>query len=230
MWILIRADLPTTGASNGDGTFRSIPPPPYASIHWATPWADQKIVAYQKKREAFTWGDPVGTGRKRVWELAEDRQTTPDDLYVPTGLGLEPNYAGAVRIRWDGEDLRVFPHEYTKLDAEAMRMFVLGLGDGVTDPSHELVMGEVPETTLLKGMLDSDLSFQYDAALIDGCTPEQATAMLLGQDITDEDADIPPMGWYRLQEVYADLVPHFTPMHELIAQMHPRGERVATAR
>src|SRR5258708_29804302 len=160
MWILIRQNLPATGVDLGDGNFKSLSAPPYASIHWATPWTDTTILQSQRKREAMFWGERNKVGRKTTWELAEDKQADETWLYMPTALGLEANWAGAVRLRWEGEDLRVFPHEFTPLDSDAMRMFVLGAG--VDEPSHELVTGEVPELTLLKGMLESDLSFQYD--------------------------------------------------------------------
>jgi hypothetical protein len=112
----------------------------------------------------------------------------------------EPNWAGAMRILYAGAAIRVFPHEYSLMTPDKMQVYCVG--DSNTEPSHILVP-ETESAGILHTMItDGDLRPIYDAALLDGCTPEQAYLTAMEIDITEQ-IDFPAVGWYKLHPAYA---------------------------
>lgn len=182
MWIMLIKHIPTQ------------PSPPKMGIFWSVPWPNEEWAKDQIRRAKAD-----GYGRRRDDE--EDVQTEYEAYdenrsFGPLGgHGLEPNWKGARKVTYKGSEVRVFPHEFSVIKQDRMRLYVLGTeGEG---PSHDLVAEGVASDVLIKGVLDSDTKFIYDAALLDGCTPEEALAVALGQDITEPDSEFPPLGWYR---------------------------------
>lgn len=166
MWIIIPRKLPVEYA------------PPRLSIFWSTPWPGEgKFV--QKMRAA-------GIG------VADSYADTDDDA----GFGHTPNWVGARKIAYLGEDIRVFPHEFNPLPAERMQEYVLG-------GAYVLMPDSIAGDALVKGVLDGETRPIYEQAQIDGCSREQAFAVALGHDITLPDAEFAPLGWYKLRREYA---------------------------
>ena len=132
------------------------------------------------------------------------------------GFGFEPNYARARKIIYQGEALRVSPHEFSFVEPANMRLYVLGSGKS-NDASHELVASDVASQKVIDGILDGETRPIYEASLLDGCTEDQAMMVALGQDITaDDDFGIPPIGWYRCRREYAEFYCSESEMQETV--------------
>jgi hypothetical protein len=118
--------------------------------------------------------------------------------------GYENNWAQARSIIYKGERIRVFPVEFSVLTHENMALYLGLTGD---EQSHELVPDTVAEQRVTDEILTGSLKEIYDAGLVDGCTPGQATALALGVEIAEpvhgKLADFPPVGWYRCKPEYA---------------------------
>ena len=191
MWIMLTTKLHTEVS------------PPKMSLHWATPWPDDKYAKQQKsiiddlqsrrgKRGLLGWNDDIGWGT--VFG-ADD----PETARFYTEFGQDPNWIGAVKIHYKGTDIRVFPHEFSKLDAKRMKYYV------AENAIFTLVESETATMPIAKLKLDPDQKQIYDSALLDGCSPQQATLVMLGIDISDEEVEFPPNGWYRLYPDYANI-------------------------
>lgn len=165
--------------------------PPKLSIHWSVPWPNESFARMQVLNLESTCDAFPGLN-----DGVEFDQDEPM-LYDPIFGKAQPNWMGARRIRFMGRDVRIFPHEFSKLPLDRMRMYVLGYED--CEGSHTFVAGDSAGETLLATIKDTEQKFVYDAALLDGCTPEQATIVALGGDITDEELTFPPIGWYQVK-------------------------------
>lgn len=204
MWIMLIKKLPIR------------PSPAKLSIFWAVPWPDEHQVALQQKQyfdEALgKWS--IG------WGYEFDRAEPPQDYFFDD-FGKEPNAANAVRIRYKGHDLRVWPHEYSILSPENMAEYVR--------ESHELVADEVSENRWLGKIIERDTESQqfnvYEAALLDGCTVAEATLTAMEMDITIPDPQFPPaIGWYRCKPHYAEIYCYEWEMIEDGAERDPEAD------
>lgn len=167
-WIMLIAKLPTR------------PSPPKMSIHWSTHWPFKRMADRQKEKVKKN-------------ELGEGAGSVYVDFL--TMFGREPVAKDARKIIYNDRELRVWPHEFTEITPENMRLYV--------EESHELVSGTVAEETLIKDMKGIKKEI-YDAALLDGCTHYQAQLMALGVDVSDENFEFPPIGWYRIKREYGE--------------------------
>jgi hypothetical protein len=212
MWVMIIRELPPLGVEESGGT-RVLDMPPVLSIHWAVAWPNAHYVELQKQAAiALNGGVKHGRGKYTYWSLDEgdidpDELVSEDDPYAYSFAsevfgGNEANWKGALKIHWQDADLRIFPHEYSKLKTENMHLYVFG--DEQSAPSHELVAATVAEQQLIAGQIDNDMRPAWEAALLDGCTPDQATAVMLGQDIFDDTLEFSPIGWYRPKQEIAE--------------------------
>lgn len=179
MWIMLIRKLPTAYS------------PPKMSLFWSTAWPNDKHA----QRQAQTCC-PEFQG-----------YTEEDSHIVITHDGVLPafldaNWIGARQIVYKGEPIRVFPHEFNIVSDENMLIFTAG--DGARDPPHELIVDDVASERIVDAALDNDGKLIYDAALVDGCTPEQAKLVALGMDITMPSATVPPVGWYRIKREYGE--------------------------
>jgi len=166
---MIIADLPTE------------PAPPKMSIHWSTSWAAGRFIKSQEIR----------AGRK----IQPDEPWVIDENFLC--FGLEPNMTGARRIRFEGKEIRVFPHEFSAMTPQKMERFI------TEEEAYDLVPGDAASDTLVKGILDGETRPIYEAALIDGCNHNQAIMTALGMDLTIEEPTFPAVGYYVMKEEYA---------------------------
>ena len=128
------------------------PSPSKLSIFFATAWP---MPEYEKVQEIQSYDyDP--------------EQDTQEDTF-----GMAPTWAGAMKISYKGNDIRVFPHEYSVVRPEVMREYVFGVeGEGI--PSHTLVENNEASAMMLKIAKDTDLRTIYESALVDGCNHAMA--------------------------------------------------------
>ena len=183
MWIMLTTKLPTA------------PSPPKMGIFWSVPWPHEKYAQGQRQR-ASDYPDERDVG-----------QSLSRDIVLDPMFGKEPNWARARKIRFSGEDLRIFPHEFSEITTAKLRVYIEGC---VVD----LVAEGAAEERAVQAVLDGDQRLVYDAALVDGCIPQQAMLVALGQDVSEPDADFPPVGWYRVKTEYATVFCHDWEMAE----------------
>jgi hypothetical protein len=207
-WIMLTKKLPTD------------PSPPKLSLHWATPWPVEsraKVIDNLRLIQDFNEGKgeqiPVSQATAAYEDLnGIDPGSNPNDEYFFDMWGKVPNPVKAWRINYKETDIRVWAHECKVQDGPSMQMWVFGM-EGEHIPSHELVtVGNAKDAMLLRAALETDLQGIYDAAMIDGCTPEMAQMVALGHPVDDETVDFPPIGWYRAKHEFAVYYCH---SHEL---------------
>lgn len=213
-WVMITKEPPPLADDTVEPA-RMISSPPRGSIHWAVA---STIAQYAKRQQETALMYHAGTvlTRKGITKYVD--ALSPDfdinDLLGPddycaytenplTGGGLEPNWVGAMTIRWEDADVRIFPHEYSVCDLNSMQLLVYG--DDAGPGAYDLMPASVAELKLVTGVLDGELRPIYEAALLDGCNHEQAVAVALEQDILAGAYEIPPAGWYRLKPEYAEI-------------------------
>lgn len=154
-------------------------PPPILSLHWSVAWANMEYARSQFDRYANEVGELPHSADGAIW----------------VELGKEPDWLHARKIRWNGGDVRIFPHEFTKTTEEKLLLF--------TKETHDLQAGDVAHNALLDMILKDDLKPAYESLLLEGCTKEQAILVLQGMDI-DDASTIPPTGWYKLKPQYQE--------------------------
>ena len=171
MWIMLIKKLPTAVS------------PPKMSLFWSEPWINKE---YSKKQEVRIKLDHMWRGGSG--ELYDD---------VDPFCGKEPDWGNAVKIRYLGEHIRVFPHEFTVPSPKNLM--------GYVEESHELVADNVAEEEILHQVFRGGRKDVFEAALLDGCNKLQAKFMALGVDIMEEGGyDVPPMGWYKIKREYGE--------------------------
>ncbi len=198
-WIFLRVKLPTN------------PSPPKMSIHHAV---ESKMTVNQRREfiRKFKIYPPDGS------EINFDDDSEVDALDVESmekiddnlGWGHVPNETAAMLIQYKGTTLKVFPHEFSNVNARDMKVYLFGTGK--EESSHELVPNSEADSALLRSALETDLQGIFDAALVDGCTPEMAKAVAMGVNVSDEDIEFPAIGWYRCKPEIAEI---FCEDHEM---------------
>jgi len=182
MWIMLITKLPTEVS------------PPKMSIHWSTPWPDDHYAKDQMNqiKEKQARRPASGYDYEYIVEVIGD---DPEKATFYNTFGQDPNWIGARRINYKGEDIRVFPHEFSGVKPNNLKQYV--------EESHELIESSVASNTR-KLKLNPDQQDIFSAALLDGCNEAQANLTLLGIEITEIEIDIPPIGWYRCRKEYAE--------------------------
>ena len=205
-WIFLVNKLPTEVA------------PPAMSIHYAIPWPMEntfmdetfgkrvkklrnllKRCAYIDEKELDNTKDENlwrFLSNLDVYSFVEDND---DSLLEPlsesSGFGRPNDYRrlkGAMQIKFAGENIRVFPEEFSDISLAKMKEYMKfykfhpmdlwnGLGVKPTDP---------------------DEKFIFEAALLDGCTEYQANNIINGGDINSVDDFPAPLGWYECPMEY----------------------------
>jgi len=220
MWIMLIKKLPTKIS------------PPKLSMFWSQPYPDARVVKRQFEtfynQGRFDGDLPVSGKNFRKQNVSffhdEDGNILSEELlqekilsYMNSqldvlydnyfGFGAEDNWAKARKIVYNEETIRVFEREFSVLTHDKMSEYLGLTGHG---GSHELVPDSVAEETLFEQILEGDLRDVFDAALMDGCTDEQAIGVALGLDVAleyhgDKLAEYPPLGWYRCKSEYAKM-------------------------
>lgn len=171
MWIMLTRRIPTEV------------PVPKLSVHWSTPWPHDEYAAASKR---FV----QGTTYKR-------RGRTVHLIGPGPSFGREPNWEKARKIRFRGESIRVFPHEFSEMPNEKMRMLISG---GALELREQ---DDVPTDPPIDKKLIGEQKVIYEEALVAGCDHAQAMMVCFGIDPTIPDAEFPPVGWYKCRPEYA---------------------------
>ena len=183
--------------------------PPKMSIFWAVPWrGDYGELAYKKKLiEAYNESHEIPGLWEEVQEAISKGDWNPPDIgsqsfsntYSEVFPGREPNWAGAMAIQYKSEKIRVFPHEFSKIDDNTLKIYIA--------ESHEFVLGEVPEGEALK--TDMEVSPEkrslYEAAILEGASKAEAILLSAGLMQIEEGTEVKPTGWYRCKLEYAQI-------------------------
>jgi len=176
-WIMLRCKLATEVS------------PPKLSIHWAVPAPMNKYAEIAKTKAKATvnfhnnnrgYDDPVIT-EEDTYEWDEAKRCE-----------------GAMKIRFLGEDVIVFPDEYTLVSDANMAEYI-----DEREGSHFLIEDsvEVPGEYSLVDIRSKDERLLYEAALLDGCDQVQALRVMKGKDI--DISTVPVLGWYRAHHRFA---------------------------
>lgn len=160
------------------------------SIFWSLPWPNKEYAAKQK--EAIDSEDLEDFG--------------VEYFFNPVHRANEPKWGEARMIKYKDEQIRVFPHEFSELTLENMKLYL--------EESHDLVPGTVAEEDIMDSMLRGAKRRTYEAALIDGCTEYEARLMAIGVDVTDGHYEIPAIGWYRIKPEYGQVYCYKREMRE----------------
>lgn len=202
MWILLTKKLPTK------------PSPPKLSIFWAVPWPHNVFRGSVSLDPDGDMDEDDFDKGLMFWPINSESSLTINGVAQPPGFYTQdPDWRNAVRIHYLENDIRLYPHEFTELSAERMRDYIFGLR-GEEIPSHEFMSESVATDNLTLEITDGDLRPIYDAALLDGCTKEQAFMTAMGSDITDAELEFAPIGWYRCKPEFAEVFCELWEMEE----------------
>jgi hypothetical protein len=171
MWVLITKKIPCEVS------------PPKMSVFWSTPWPHREWAERQAEKNEV--------GEKELVPTDKSYAVSEDAIF-----GLEPNWNGARRIRFDDKDVRIFPHEFSPIPPERLRLY---LDEGV----FELISEGVASEQVINDLMEGDKRVLWEHALVDGCTDSEARMVALGMDISIPDAEIPPVGWFRCKKEFA---------------------------
>ena len=200
-WIFLVDKLPTEVA------------PPAMSIHYAIPWPiedktmdnifSKRAVKLRKLLSRCAYVDEEllkETKDEDLWDFLEDNdvyefvEDNDFDLIerVSDSDGWMRPYdyrriKGAMQIKFAGENIRVFPEEFTDVKLESMKKYMEIFTFHPTDLWNGL--GTKPT--------DPDEKFIFEAALLDGCTEYQANNIVNGGNIESVDDFPAPLGWYE---------------------------------
>jgi len=133
------------------------------------------------------------------------------------GWGLEPDWANARKIKYKGENIRIFPHEFVEIEPAKLILYI-------DEKVFELVPDSIAEEELIDEVLTKHRRKYYEAALIDGCTHAQALMVAFGKDPTIEDPNIPAIGWYRCVPEYARYFCYENEMKETFPAMEEQND------
>lgn len=195
MWIMIIKCLPVKN------------PPPRYSIFWSTAWPSEDAMI--NKSLKLIQASAKYSARDAIegdWPYDEVDNIKETDTYIFTPQDMmfgkkTPNWFGARAIIYQGEKIRIFPHEFTPQSNQNMHLFIN------QEQAYDFYPNTVAEERQVQLVLTGELRPIYEQALLDGANHNQALLTLLEQDITMPDADFPPMGYYVLKEEWAELLP-----------------------
>lgn len=183
MWIMLLNKLPTEIS------------PPSHSIHWAGASAEDVHRSHKQKARAGLI--PVKTKGMRLTDVG--------DKFSDEFFGYEAKEEGAVWIIFDSEPIKVWPHEYSAVDKENMKEYIMLTIDGHMCMSHVPMYGREalfvdPITNkFIKNGFEKHPEFNketYEAALIDGAYQLEAFYTSLTR--------IPKNLWFSMNADYAD--------------------------
>jgi hypothetical protein len=171
--------------------------PPKLSLFWSVPWPyENSYVLNKLDNEAFL----EYYHKKTKHSVSETRRynslVNQEEVYSEITEEIE-RCANARMIKYKGENIRVWPEEFSPVSIENMNEYILG-----EDQAYEFVADNVAEQNAIQAILDGESKLIYDAALVDGCNHNQAMITALGKDITIEDAEFPAIGWYRIKKEF----------------------------
>lgn len=165
MWIMLTKKLSTEKS------------PPKLSYHWAESWP---MIEWAVKQERA-----IRSGEMVV--MADGCLSSP--VYEN-----EPDWRYAVGIIFQGEKIRIFPHEFSKSEG-SLRELVNG--DGVIFHPSETVAALARTLSVAKQTIK-------EAAMLDGCDEFEAELVAHGKD-PFEAAELPPTGWYEVRPELASV-------------------------
>lgn len=135
---------------------------------------------------------------REISEVLEEFNS--DRIIYEDVWGVEANESKSMGILYNNERIRVQSLEYSIITPENMREYTM------TGGSHELVVSDHysnKNSALNIVDMTPEVKEIKDSLMLDGCTEEEALAVLLGYNIFDKKAEVPVAGWYRCKREYA---------------------------
>lgn len=177
-WIILTVKLPTR------------PSPPKLSIFYAAPWPMEGDLLRQQKAD-YNAKHEFDIPQAPPYEQADSR------LLDRCGFGFEANLSQTLKIRYKGEDIRVFRHECNDLTDDRLE-------DYLSD-SHVRVPQHATAQVIHEMLNDpqSELRLIFDAARLDGATLAQALFTALRADPDNAASRIGESFWWRCRHEYA---------------------------
>lgn len=185
--------------------------PPAMSIHYAVPWSMPLPKEWQKQmeckaqalRECLSKCDLVDkellaeTKNEDLWDFLENddvyeyvydyKEELLDKVKYTENSYQVDRYLGAMQIKFAGENIRIFPEEFSEVKLENMKAY---LEVFTFHPIEEW-------SNLATKPSDPDEKFIFEACLLDGCNEYQATNIVNGGNIDSIDDFPAPLGWYE---------------------------------
>lgn len=199
-WIFLVNKLPTVVS------------PPAMSIHYAIPWpmeisklSRSAIARLNRLRElllgsGFVDEDELEAMDNKklasfilqnddVYDYLDETDSELMDFSCITGHDYYElkRLGGAMQIKFAGENIRVFPEEFSEVSLSNMKAYM----EKFIFHPNDLWNGLSVKPT------DPDEKFIFEAALLDGCNEYQATNIVNGGDINSVDDFPAPLGWYE---------------------------------
>lgn len=189
--------------------------PPAMSIHYAVPWPMKLPNSWEKKfdkqarnlRELLSECDLIDkelldeTKDEDLWDFLDNDEIynfvadyddslldkiTNEISFWDINSEIERKQK-AMQIKFAGENIRVFPEEFSEVSLENMKEY---LKIFTFHPINEWSCLAVKPT-------DPDEKFIFEACLLDGCDEYQATNIVNGGNIDSVDDFPAPLGWYE---------------------------------
>jgi len=198
VWILVNQQIPV------QEEYR----PQFMGIYWAVWWIEgehvkKEFIKYLRLDEEFDartvskiksipsaeFQNPYQIPNSLGDEFKESFQRFKSMDLSAHPLGLSPNPSKAVRVMVNGEAVKLWPHEYSMLEADKMLEFI---NEGL----YELQSGDVAEETVQEYVIKGIAKEIYEAAILDGCSDFEAKLVAIGVDVSSA-YQIPPVGWYK---------------------------------
>lgn len=211
MWVMTRQQIPCAAGPEALCFFWAMPSPIIAQciglVHryglenqmLDIPEQAHLTAKVKKKRiPSFLQPDNAANWLPKLEVLLEEYRAGDGKLMPPGSWGFEGDPTRSVVVRKDSQDIRLWPHEFVPNSGGLLCKLI-------AEDVVEFHMESVAEQELLRGILErnTEQAFVYDAALVDGCTHDQAVAVALGVNIGDEDCGVLPLGWYRIDRKWA---------------------------
>ena len=218
MWIMIRKEIPIAKEVR----------PRKLDIFWAEWWRGEKgendndgIILRKYCKEVL--GENLELTKKEkkkryrdlaIWKEMQDvisrgdftiphikyEDSVPINNAYGAALGFrDHNWAGAVKIKYKGEDIRLFPDEYSLISDKELKMYMR--------ESHTLMENEIPEGEIIGA--DFEISPEkkslVEAAILEGAKESEAKLLALGLMTLDPESEIKPYGYYHCRDEYYNI-------------------------
>lgn len=174
-WVLIAEKIPTD------------PSPPQGSIFYATPWpiSRKRLAPYRDKDLRKENHRAI----RRAWNQHSNESPVGPSVFEEPVRGVAPNYKGARSLFYQGERIRVFPHEYRKVGSESLEEYA--------GASHDFQTSAEADKRVIRH-LQKQVEYMRSRGI-----PESLAIVWALRGIGEkEEVEIPAIGHWRMHPEY----------------------------